>query len=115
ALVGTIIDELAGIGLDPGDQIVPVLGRIGRIELGGVIGEQHLAAAIGQGIIGLDAGRIELGIVGKPGFLDVDENAGLDGAGRQQRIGGFEEIGLRIGIGLLGGHGAFADGDDAGA
>src|SRR5690606_16013728 len=99
---------------DPGDEIVPSLGYIGRIELGTVIGEQYLAAPIGQGIVALEGQRVDLGIIGKPGFLDIGIDAGLDGAGGQQCVGGFEIIGLRIGAGLLGSDRALAYGDDAG-
>lgn len=58
---------------------------------------------------------VDLGIIGKPGVLDVGVDAGLNGARRQAWIGGFEIVGLGIGPGLLGGNGALADGDDAGA
>ncbi|MNI07441.1 hypothetical protein D3C73_604490 [compost metagenome] len=114
ALVGTVIDELARIGLDPGDERVPGFWRVGRLQLGRVIGEQNLRTAVRQAVFAFDGKRIDLGIVGKTGSLDVGVNAGLDGAGRQKSVGGFEIVGLRIGIGLLGGDCALADRDDAG-
>jgi len=106
ALVGTVIDELARIGLDPGDERVPGFRRVGRLQLGRVIGEQNLATAVRQAVFAFDGKRIDLRIVGKTGSLDIGVNAGLDGAGRQKSVGGFEIVGLRIGIGLLGGDGS---------
>ncbi len=110
ALVGAVVDELAGVGLDPGDQIGPGLGRIGRRQLGRVIGEQHLAAAIGHRIVGVDGERVDLGIVREPRFLHVDIEASIHGTRRQTRIGGLEIVGLRIGIGLHGSDRTLGDG-----
>ena len=114
ALVGAVVDELAGVRLDPGDEVGEGPRRARRVELGRVVGEQHLAAAVGHREVGVDGERVDLRIVREAGFLDVDEEPGVDRARGQARVVGLEVVGLRVGTAREGGERALGDGDGAG-
>ena len=109
ALVGTTIDELLGIGLDPRYQSIPGLWGIRRVELGGIVAEQHLRTAHWKAVRGVEGDRVDPGIVGKPGLGEVGPETGLNGAFGQARIVFLEDIGVRIGVGLHRCEGALGD------
>ncbi len=81
-------------------QVMPgaMNGSAARRQLGSVLGEKNLRAAIGQAVLAADRQRGHPRIVGQSCFLHVDMEAGLDCTRRKARIGMLEMVSLLIGL-----------------
>src|SRR5205823_1461088 len=110
AAIGTAVNELAGIGLHPLDQVVP--GLWWRGDLFRIVGQQDLRATPGQAVGRLDAELVDAAVILEIVRVEFGPQRRI-GADRDTDADLLDEIDLRILLLVEGGEGAVGDGAHA--